>query len=791
MHPEATQSSKTEEHKATINPKGSTINSTPQRSDNFKEATFYSMEEFLKTHNIEGLQQARAFSESFPYHNSQKASESERREIKDIIRQKKYNKSGSDIVTLDSDGNKTLYLIDHSSHSVFLSNEKEDKKRGIENDLFGIREVYNIDKLSSDDIREIIRNISPAYEYSTARVLHALQTIGLGQKHLSGIDIATELKRAANSNDVFHGKNREVWSQRWIRYDNGSSRKSSGNERNLGQKGIETFTTPQGEVYGFVDKDGNIYLDETKISPEYPIHEYTHLWDRAVQKHNPKLWDRGVELMKQTSLWNDVANDEHYGKQWQSMNLPKEKLENLIASEVHSRIVGENEEKLLTNIAKRKGQSGIIAKLKQWVLDMWKEVKATFGSWSQEDLDALTLKDFNHMTVRDFVDSINLKDATNASYTEQQSKELKTVNEVWENLGGYFEGAGLNINKDFPNALEKDISTLEDNYMAPDRYPLTDSQIIEIGNRIINSNTTNNGTEEYKTTDEFRRVQEASRRFSEKGVSKYNTGEKLLNDEGKRRLGGILGRLLDPSSNGSSYAFKSDLTHTNKNGNVGHFRIGEVNGKLFHDIFEVVRTYLKNGELVDLHEDYSDCKCFVTDDGLCGFAIEPNGNLVSVFSLSPDTNKGFLHAIKNMVREEGATHLDAYMSNKQPLQEIYKKTLGFYPASIMDYNMDYDQNDIAKNHNMPQVVFMVDHEVADVKHFDKDSYTEAQQYQLDQLKKPDANNTETEEGSTQMVELPGYELSKGLPDAVPVDAEWKISYLKELDAQLSMEKHYA
>ena len=43
------------------------------------------MEEFLKTHNIEGLQQARAFSESFPYHNSQKASESERREIKDII----------------------------------------------------------------------------------------------------------------------------------------------------------------------------------------------------------------------------------------------------------------------------------------------------------------------------------------------------------------------------------------------------------------------------------------------------------------------------------------------------------------------------------------------------------------------------------------------------------------------------------------------------------------------------------------------------------------------------------
>mgnify|MGYP002520688144 CR=1 FL=1 len=746
------------------------------------------MAEFLKTHNIEGLQQARAFSESFPYHNSQKASESERREIKDIIRQKKYNKSGSDIVTLDSNGNKTLYLIDHSSHSVFLSNEKEDKKRGVENDLFGIREVYNIDKLSSDDIREIIKNISPAYEYSSGRVLHALQTVGLGQKHLLGINLATELKRAADSNDVFHGKNRGIWNKRWLRYDNSNSRKSSGNEGNLGQEGIETFTTPQGEVYGFVDKDGNIYLDETKISPEHPIHEYTHLWDRTVQKHNPKLWNRGVELMKQSSLWNDVLNDEHYGKQWQSMNLPKERLENLIASEVHARIVGENGEKLLNNIAKRNGQSGIVAKLKQWVLDMWKEVKATFGSWSQEDLDALTINDFNHMTVRDFVDSTNLKDATDASYTEQQSNRFKTVNEVWENLGGYFEGAGLNINKDFPNASKEDISTLEDNYMAPDRYPLSNEQIIEIGNRIVNSNTINNGTEEYKTTDEFRRVQEASRKLSEKGTSKYNKGETTLTDKDRERIGRLLGRLLESNSNGSWYGVQSHLTHVNKDGKTGSFNVGKVDGKLFHDIFGTVRTYLRNGELVDLHKDYSDCKCFVTDDGLCGFAIEPNGNLVSVFSLSPDTNKGFLYAIKDFVRQEGATHLDAYMSKKQPLQEIYKKTLGFYPASIMDYNMDYDQNDIAKNHGMPQVVFMVDHEVAEPKHFDKDSYEDAQQYQLEQLKKSDTDNTTTDGSGIQMVSLPGYELYNTLPSNVPVDAEWKVSYLKELDAQLSMRK---
>lgn len=38
------------------------------------------------------------------------------------------------------------------------------------------------------------------------------------------------------------------------------------------------LVTSKEEVFGFVDKEGNIYLDEINISLEYPIHEYTHLW---------------------------------------------------------------------------------------------------------------------------------------------------------------------------------------------------------------------------------------------------------------------------------------------------------------------------------------------------------------------------------------------------------------------------------------------------------------------------------------------------------------------------------
>lgn len=170
---------------------------------------------------------------------------------------------------------------------------------------------------------------------------------------------------------------------------------------------ITTFTTPQGEVYGFVDKEGNVYLDETKISPEHPIYEYTHLWDRIVQQKNSKLWNRGVELMKQTTLWNEILNSEHYGKAWQQLGINGERLDNLIASEVHARLTGTKGEALLKELADKKGQSNIISKLKDWLLDIWKTLGETFGVWNKEDLDNLTLEDFNHLTIRDFAKGYN------------------------------------------------------------------------------------------------------------------------------------------------------------------------------------------------------------------------------------------------------------------------------------------------------------------------------------------------------------------------------------------------
>lgn len=114
---------------------------------------------------------------------------------------------------------------------------------------------------------------------------------------------------------------------------------------------------------------------------------------------------------------------------------------------------------------------------------------------------------------------------------------------------------------------------------------------------------------------------------------------------------------------------------------------------------------MKQNELVDLHEDYSNAKCFLSSDGLQGFAIEDNGNLISVFNA--DTSKrGFVGAIGEFAKLQGATHLDCYGY----LSGYYTKVLGFKTASLMDYNMEYDHHNIAENYNNPQVAFVVNTE---------------------------------------------------------------------------------
>lgn len=178
----------------------------------------------------------------------------------------------------------------------------------------------------------------------------------------------------------------------------------------------------------------------------------------------------------------------------------------------------------------------------------------------------------------------------------------------------------------------------------------------------------------------------------------------------------------------------------NRDGNaveLNGFKVySNVNPSTFQEVFWLHKSHLENGELVDFHEykgAYDDCKCFLSSDGLQGFAIEPDGNIISVYNANaglenPHAQKGWTKTLVKLATENGGDRLDCYDSQKQPLAEIYAK-YGFKTVSRMPYNMEYDHDNIAANHNKPDVVFMahIDKDI-EVKNFTKDEYNEAERY---------------------------------------------------------------
>lgn len=92
----------------------------------------------------------------------------------------------------------------------------------------------------------------------------------------------------------------------------------------------EPLRTSNGTIYGYA-KDGKIYLTDRGFNPNTPIHEYTHLWVKAMQAKNPQGWQSIVGLLKGTPMWDEVANDPHYSHLTD---------DNAIASEVLSRYSG-------------------------------------------------------------------------------------------------------------------------------------------------------------------------------------------------------------------------------------------------------------------------------------------------------------------------------------------------------------------------------------------------------------------------------------------------------------------
>lgn len=183
----------------------------------------------------------------------------------------------------------------------------------------------------------------------------------------------------------------------------------------------------QGIVYGWTS-GGEVFLNRDAMNPETPLHEYTHLWDTMVQRENPALWSRGKELLRQTAMWRQVIEDAAYADIRDN--------EDAVASEVHSRLTGQDGQRLLRSMIEDARKEGPLAtaeastmaqRLRRWITDMYSSLKQTLSRWSGRDLSRLTLEDFNRLTLRDLAKGINPQRETARS---RQASEVNETNRM-------------------------------------------------------------------------------------------------------------------------------------------------------------------------------------------------------------------------------------------------------------------------------------------------------------------------------------------------------------------------
>ena len=202
-----------------------------------------------------------------------------------------------------------------------------------------------------------------------------------------------------------------------------------------------------GTTYGFAH-NGKIYLNPDVLSSEVAMHEYTHLWDNLTKKDNPELWNKGLQIFKDTSLWNEVVNDENYA------DIKDD--ENLVLSECHARITGKVAEAVLNRIAEQDGTE------KQAEMVDWDKETINFIFENYRDVFAKngfeTVAEFTSATMKDLFIPV-----------EQQKRDISNSS-AYERMEKLFEGKNADY---FGNSSSNDFKEIY--HFLKNEFPLKDA----------------------------------------------------------------------------------------------------------------------------------------------------------------------------------------------------------------------------------------------------------------------------------------------------------------------------
>jgi hypothetical protein len=163
-------------------------------------------------------------------------------------------------------------------------------------------------------------------------------------------------------------------------------------------------------LLGFMDfRDNKVYLNASQPNLNTPIHEYAHLWIRSLAETNKELYNRGIELIRETEYYKDL--------QANGYNYPSEQM---MVEEALATAIGDKGER----IAQAEQKSAF----KQFLEDVKNWLTETFFQDKKEGIDKLTLEQFLDGSLSDILGGKNLDIVAARGFSAMQHRNLNQTN---------------------------------------------------------------------------------------------------------------------------------------------------------------------------------------------------------------------------------------------------------------------------------------------------------------------------------------------------------------------------
>lgn len=160
--------------------------------------------------------------------------------------------------------------------------------------------------------------------------------------------------------------------------------------------GLPLFmANPEGDILGFKFQD-KIYLNGEKLNPNTPIHEAGHIWTEWVKQFDNKVYQRGIELVKNSEYLKEVKSSKFYQEQAKKL-ATKQEAELYFQHEALAMAIGDKGAQFVTESRR--------TSFKEWLDALWTKIKdlAGFKDITAEELQNLTFEEFTKMAVKDIL----------------------------------------------------------------------------------------------------------------------------------------------------------------------------------------------------------------------------------------------------------------------------------------------------------------------------------------------------------------------------------------------------